>query len=193
MAKKKHDDGVSKKARAKAQKDAQKRLKKSAKRALHHAEKAVERAGALAEAQGKKLRKKAAKLEKKLARLTREHDEAQRRVRDAQDRRARLEATSEPAVTSEPLPAAPVAASDDTEAEPLAEPAADSAAEPAAEPAPVHDVQDGSDGASLTPPLPAPEPPAATLVELRAQAKERGIPRYYRLSKPQLIAALAGS
>ena len=189
MAKKKHDDGVSKKARAKAQKDAQKRLKKSAKRALHHAEKAVERAGALAEAQGKKLRKKAAKLEKKLARLTREHDEAQRRVLDAQDRRARLEATSEPAVTSEPLPAAPVAASDDTEAEPLAEPAADSAAELA----PAHDVQDGSDGASLTPPLPAPEPPAATLVELRAQAKERGIPRYYRLSKPQLIAALAGA
>lgn len=52
----------------------------------------------------------------------------------------------------------------------------------AAKPTPVAEV--------LTPPLPAPEPAAPTLVELRRRAKERGVAGYSRLNKAALIAAL---
>ena len=48
----------------------------------------------------------------------------------------------------------------------------------------------GAVAEELTPPLPAPEPAAPTLVELRHRAKEQGVTGYSRMNKAALLAAL---
>lgn len=139
------------------------------------AEKALAAAGDAVAAARKATKKSRKKLKKKAAKLTRETQRMSTKLAKAQQKVSRAEAASA-AVTAPPLSEAP-----------------DKATTPdALDPGTESDATTGehSGAAELTPPLPRPERAPASLVELRREAKDRKIPRYSRLAKAELIAAL---
>ncbi|MFS0733522.1 hypothetical protein ABC304_16180 [Microbacterium sp. 1P10UB] len=160
-------------SKARASKKTSKK-QKSSKKHEKDAEKALAAAGdavatarkAVKKSRGK-LRKRAAKLTRRAEQLAKKHAAAQRKAEEAEEALSTVIA-SPTGETSDTTSSAPDAVTENG----------------AGAPAPDHEVDD------LTPPLPTPEPAPATLIELRRQAKEKKIPKYYRLAKADLIAAL---
>jgi hypothetical protein len=148
---------------------------KKAKKAIARAEESVAEARKAVRALKKKLRKRVSQLAEQTARLSAEQSRALKKV-DA--------AAGEAAVPESRLSAA--AEGQTSFPDPLF---ALTAVPPS--PPTSSEGEDGEEAdTALTPPLPKPQPPAGTLVELRQRAREQKIPGYSRMSKASLMAAL---
>lgn len=141
---------------------------KNAEKALAVAEDAVAAAREAAKKSRKKLQKKAARLTRETQRMSKKLAKAQREVSQAE---AALSAeTTPPSSEAADTPAAPDSTNTGKES--------------------VVTTETRGSAAGLTPPLPQPERAPATLVELRREAKSKGIRGYSRLTKADLIVAL---
>jgi hypothetical protein len=154
---------------------------KKAKKALGRAKKSVEAAQKAVKSSTKKLRKKVASLSRQSKKLSADHANAVKNAEAAEKKSATAEKKS--AETTRPT-----GGGQSKPGEPTLVVTAAAPASPKSTPA-----RSAKENASLTPPLPTPQPASATLVELRQQAKDKKIPGYYRMNKSDLTAALASA
>jgi peptidoglycan hydrolase CwlO-like protein len=170
---------------------------KKAHKALAKAEKTVQAAKDAVRSSAKKLRKKASALSEKIEKLAATQAKAKRAYDDAAALAKAQSLADQPATPVIERAVGQPALTTLRPVEPKkprkgASKPAGSAPVPAEPPAVTSAPTPADEASVLTPPLPTAEAPAPTLIELREQARAKGLTGYSRLNKAALVEALKG-